>query len=331
MVDIDIERLFLTKRPNSEKAHAIAFKILDRYDFKSIKGANNKNEIYVYHEGIYEEKGTEIIEKEVETLCGSFCSKIIVNEVIAKICRKSYIDRDIFDYVDVENICVRNGILNLKTRKLRDHSPQDIFLTKIPICFKEKATCDIWITFLCQSLYERDLDVCQEWFGYCLWKKNIEKKALICIGPKDSGKTVFLTQFYSFLGSKNCSSTDLHDVLNDRFASESLYKKYCNISDELNVNDFRNIVKFKRLTGRTTMQAEPKFKSRFNFEPYSKMICAANKMPMIAKIEDPAAYYDRWIIFELNNIVNEADNTMDKNLTDKLSDDDILSGMLNWA
>jgi len=331
MVNKAIENLFLTKAALSEKAFNIAKIICRKYKFKAVKGDNDKTEIYVYENGIYAEKGLQIIEESTQKICEHLASKNVVNEVVATIVRQNYINRSELDFVNPDEICIENGILNMRTKERREHTSDEVFLTKIPIKYDKDAKCDVWLNFLNSSLCERDLDVAQEWFGYCLYKKNIEKKALILLGPKDSGKTVFLNTFFKLFGDKNCSGTDLHDLMNDKFATESLYKKYCNVSDELNSDDLRNVVKFKRLTGRTTMQGEPKFKSRFNFEPYVKLICGANKMPMLTKIEEPESYYDRWLVFVFDNVVSMKDGTMDKTLIDKIGTKGELSGMLNWA
>ena len=156
-------------------------------------------------------------------------------------------------------------------------------------------------------LYEDDLLLCQEWFGYLWWKRYHEKKALVCIGATDTGKTVFLSTIINFLGKDNISSVDLHELTpNNRFAVEHLYNKYANICDELTSDDLRDVSKFKKLTGRSKLDAEPKFKDKFTFESYAKLIFATNKMPILQEtMEDPESYYNRWIVFLFDNKIQE--------------------------
>jgi len=325
-----VKQMLLMKRPIAEICDVIAKYLMKKYHFLSIDSNARINDIFAYQDGIYLITGRIIIKQECEKILGSFIKTNMVNEIINKIERNTYVDRSIFIRTPLNLICFNNGILNLKTKELLPHSPDMIFRNKIPVYYNKDKLCHIFLSFLEETLNEKDLIVCQEWFGYLLWRQYHEKKALVCIGPTDTGKTVFLSTIINFMGIENISTIDLHEISKDKFATEVLYNKFSNINDELTSDDLKDVSKFKKLTGRSNLTAEPKFKDKFTFESFAKLIFATNKMPILYKtIEDPESYYNRWIIFLFDNKIEE--NQKDKNLIEKLKSKSELSGILNWA
>jgi len=329
MVDKTIEGMFLSKRPRLEIVHRITAKLMDKHKFLTIECVK-QNEIYVYEDGIYAEKGRAVIKRETEEMCGPFGGTNIINEVLAKVERSKLIEREEMVKAPIEEICLDNGVLNLKTRVLTPHTPDKVFIRKLPLDYDDKADISIFLDFLSETLYEKDLNICQEWFGYCLWRKYHEKKALIMIGPRDTGKTVVLNTLSNFLGEKNISTVDLHEMGSDKFATERLYEKYANINDELTSDDLKDVSKFKKATGNSILTAEPKFKTAYSFHSFAKLTFATNKMPTLkGTMEDPESYYSRWMVFDFDNIVAEGDKN--KNLVDDINTKKEMSGILNWA
>jgi len=329
MVDNIIEGMFLTNKPRLSIVHKIGTKLMDKYHFLAIECVK-QNEIYVYEDGIYVEKGRAVIKRETEKMCGSFAGTNLVNEVIAKIERSKLIEREEMIKAPIEDVCINNGVLNLKTRVLTPHTPEKVFIRKLPVDYKIGAETSTFIDFLNESLYEKDIKIMQEWFGFCLWRKYHEKKALIMVGPRDTGKTVVLNTLENFLGTKNISTVDLHEMGGDKFAIERLYEKFANINDELTSDDLNSVDKFKRATGNSLLTAEPKFKTAFRFHNFSKLTFATNKMPTLkGTMEDPESYYSRWIVLDFDNIIEEKDKN--KSLVDEINTKTEMSGILNWA
>jgi len=329
MVNKTIEAMFVTKRSHPEIVHKVANMLMGHYKFLTIECVK-LNEIYVYEDGIYAEKGRMVLKKEIENICGSYVRTTMVNEIINKVERSTLIEREDMVKAPIEELCINNGILNLKTREITPHTPEKVFIRKLPLDYKLGSESFVFTNFLEESLDEKDVKICQEWFGFCLWRKYHEKKALITIGPRDTGKTVLLNTLTNFIGKGNISSVDLHDMGNNNFAIERMYEKYVNINDELTSDDLRDVSKFKKLTGGSVMTAEPKFKTAFSFYSFAKLTYATNKMPTLkGAMEDPESFYSRWIIFLFNNIVAEMDKN--KNLVDDINTPEEMSGILNWA
>ena len=325
-----IKQMFLMRRSHAEICNTIAKYLLKKYKFLSIDSKARVNEIFVYDDGIYTDTGRVIIKQECEQIIEGFIKTNMVNEIMNKIERQTYVNREVLSQTPLHLICVENGILNIKTKELKPHSPKFIFLNKLPIVYNQNSFCHKFLNFLEQTLYHEDILTCQEWFGFLLWRRYFEKKALVCIGPTDTGKTVFLSTVINFLGQKNISTVDLHHISKDKFATEWLYNKYANINDEMTSDDLKDVSQFKKLTGRSKLTAEPKFMDKFSFESYAKLIFATNKMPILYKsIEDQESYYNRWIVFLFDNKIEEKDK--DKGLIEIFKTKRELSGILNWA
>ena len=62
----------------------VAEYLISKYNFKTIKGKKN-NVMYVYEDGIFIEKGYEIIETEVEELISTYNRNGFVSEIVKKI------------------------------------------------------------------------------------------------------------------------------------------------------------------------------------------------------------------------------------------------------
>lgn len=86
---------------------------------------------------------------------------------------------------------------------------------------------------------------------------------------------------------------------------------------------------FKAITGADKrIQAERKFEQAFQFKPTVKLLFSANKVPSPSN-ENDDAFYERWIIIKFDNFIPRENR--DEDLDEKLTTDEELSGVLNWA
>jgi len=326
-----IEQLVVGKRSRNEINHTLADWLVHKFEFRCIVGTAKKDPIYVYENGVFTDKG--------ETFIGDYCEKILeigadnnsVNQIVQKVRRLKEFKREDLGCKDLNLICLDNCVLNLLTKKTSPHSSQYGFMSKIPIEYNKDATCHIFENWLAEILYEEDLKTCQEWFGFMLYRRYHEKSALVLIGPKHSGKTLFLTVIEKFVGGNNTCAVDFHDIIGNRFASNNLINKLVNINDELDATDLKSTVMFKRLLGRSLIPAEAKNQTPYKFVNYAKLVFATNKMPLPKTIEDPSSYYDKFITFDFDNVFDKDNPKTNKMLDVELTKSSELSGILNWA
>lgn len=86
--------------------------------------------------------------------------------------------------------------------------------------------------------------------------------------------------------------------------------------------------KLKELTGRFQIQAERKFHDQFNFVNHAYLIFTCNQLPSIG--EDDAGFFDRVIIRNFSRVFG-GHSKPDRNLIDKPTTSEELSGILSWG
>lgn len=298
------------------------------FDFKTIYGKKSE-EIWFYEDGIWKPKGREFIETEIEKVLEGLANTRLVHEVLNSVKRKTAIDRKIFDDIPIELIPLKNGVLNLVTLDFFDYTPKYYFKTKIDVNYNPNAKCKKWLKFVKEAFYKEDVPVVQEWWGFCLYRDYFIKKGFIGVGEQDTGKSVFQNVIFEFFGTQNISGLNLQKIVKDNnFSKSSLYNKYVNLYDDMSARDINEGGGFKMVTGRSPITAEYKFGDEFQFINYAKMTYCCNKIPPIKDTED-ITYYNRWLPIPFDNVVPEG--KQDKFLVKKLTTDDELSGILNWA
>jgi putative DNA primase/helicase len=250
-----------------------------------------------------------------------------VKEVLETIKDLSPIDREKFS-VEKYLINLNNGVLNVRTKELMEHSPDYLFLTKIPVDFEPDTDCPVIRKYLTDVLDDDQVTLVQEWFGYAMYPEYFIKKAIIFVGDGDTGKTTLINLLHTFYGEKNVSGVSLQKISSDKFSCAHLYKKYINLYDDLSFKDISDNGAFKIATGGGIITGEKKYGDQFQFKNYAKLTFACNKIPDV-KDADDEAYFNRWIVVQFNYVVEEKDK--DKQLIHKMTTPQELSGFLNFA
>jgi len=302
----------------------LADDIMKDYIFKTMA---DTEDIYVYNNGVYTNDGINVIKRECEERLGSDVSMHRVNEVIGHIQRSTYVARDEFDR-DPFILNLNNGLLNIKTGELTAHTPEYLSCVRIPVDYNPEAECPNIKKFFSEIVNENDVLVLEEVVGYCLFKKYPIQKAIMLVGEGANGKSTFLNLLRTFLGRENVASVALQDLDKNRFATGALHGKMANIYPDLSPKALYATGKFKMLCGGDPIGAEKKFGGMFTFENYAKLIFSANRIPMVDK-DDSMAFFRRWLIINFPNTFNGV--SADKNLLDKLTTPEELSGLLNLA
>jgi len=287
------------------------------------------DEIYRYDEpsGCWRPDGEPRIKQFVKELVQKFPNIIRqlsthkMYEVIHHIRWGSYVDRPFFvppeDY-----ICLRNGVLNLKTGELKQHSPSYGFLNQIPVTYDPNAKCENIDAFLTE-VAPKYKDTLYDLLGYCLTSGNKMQRALLLIGYGSNGKSTFLNLAKTFLGPQNISARGLQELTENRFAVADLFGKLANIYADLPSRPVYDLGKFKAVTGGDTVTGEHKFAKEFVFENGAKLIFSCNILP--ESKDDSDAFYRRWILIPFTKTIENEDKDYIKKLTTDLE----LSGLLN--
>lgn len=276
---------------------------------------------------VYTQKTRGLCLVECQKLLSNYCRKNIVAEVFSKVKSKTEIERDTFEETDINFINFNNGVWNIETKKLILHNPKYNFQYIIPNEYNKEAKYDLWLKFINECLYPEDVPVMQEWFGFNLYRQYFIKKAVICEGEQDTGKSVVLDTLIKLIGEANKTGMSLQKISGGSdFTKLSLKDKHSNIYDDLSSADLNDGGAFKVATGGGYISGEEKFGEFQQFRSFAKQMFATNKIPPV-KDNDDLAYFGRYIVFKFDNVPDK----LDPFLRQKLWTPESMSGILNWA
>lgn len=232
------------------------------------------------------------------------------------------------------NIVVNNGILNLKTGELRPHTPKEYHTVKLDIEYDpDKEITPEFKRFLETTFKgnEYQIDVIQEMFGYCLYRKYTQELFFMCYGTGEDGKTALLNGLRCMLGQDNISSTSLHDITHPRndYALYGLYRKMANICGETGKSGIKDTSNLKIVTGRETIRSRDLRQSFIEYRNYAKLIFAMNHPPEIDDFSD--AFKRRLVFIEFKNKFKKGNKETVESIEDTFTTPEGLTGMLTWA
>lgn len=225
-------------------------------------------------------------------------------------------------------VCLRNGMLNLRTLELRPHAQDDYATFALGVVFDpdSSGTCESWLRFLDANVQTAEpIAQLQEFAGYCLTRETRFEKCLLLLGDGSDGKSTFLGILRAMVGEENCSAVAFQD-LEDQFRRASLYNKLLNISTEVGSQALETPV-FKAVVTGDPIQASFKHKDGFEFSPFCKLAFAANKLPRV--LDNTDGFFRRMLPVRFKRQYLEGDPERDNHLRDKLLAE--LSEIFAWA
>jgi putative DNA primase/helicase len=287
------------------------------------------HEVLIYRDGFWRDKGEEFIERECQQRVQNceLLTKYKVNEIIGHIQRSTYCSRKMFNR-DKWIINVENGLLDVRRKELKPHSPHYFCTIRIPVTYNPSADCPKIKQFFKEVLNPEDIPVIEELFGYCLIPDYSIQRAFLLVGDGANGKSTLLNLLKAFIGAENCAGVPWQALELNRFAKSELDGKLVNMFADIPTQSLSQTGGFKMLTGGDSIGTEKKFKGYFSFVNYARLIFSANKPPKVYN-EDSYAFWRRWIILDFPN--EFTGEKADKQILEKLTTREELSGLLNLA
>lgn len=303
---------------------------------------DERSECWIYKEGIYVPQARTYIRECCRNLLKEVFTGQLANEIISKIEADTYIDQEDFFKEEPPNlIAVKNGILDLNTKELKPFDPNKKFFSKLSIDYIPNKKCKSIKDFF-DSLFKNkeEVKVIQEIFGFLLYKEYFLEKAIMMLGSGRNGKGKTLELMKRFIGVENCAEISLESMEKDIYGAGELFKKSANLCGDLSKGALKHTGEFKKLTGRDLLSAPRKFKTRVQFVNYAKMIFSCNELPYTYDITE--AFFNRWLILDFPftflpqqeiDLLDDDENIKlrDPNIIDKISTEEEMEGLLNWA
>jgi putative DNA primase/helicase len=282
-------------------------------------------------DGTYHRNGEHRVQEHLygEDKLGGVFYPARARNIIETLKYTTYTPEDEFGSPD-DRICLANGVLDTDDPAdpvLEPHSPEHLFTSGHPVAYDPDASAPEFETFIEDAVRDEDRAKLQEYAGYCLhsWDQPY-KKALMLVGPTNSGKGTFLRILEAVLGAESVSHETLEDLTDSRWSKAQLYDGVANIRNEMSTSRLKHVERFKEMTGRgDTMSAERKNEQKFDFTVTQKFLFATNEVP---EVEADDAFNNRWLFASFPHTVPQ--HEIDADLADRIVENE-LSGVLNWA
>lgn len=293
---------------------------------RDLATTRDTNTLHRCEDGLWRDNGERFVEEDVEALLRADATNHTVSQVVGKVKRQSRCNRAELQ-PDARTLPVANGVLDLETGDLEPYGDDGV-LWRLPVAYDPGADAPEFQAFLDDVVTPQGATTLQEMVGYALLHWDVPyDRALLLLGDGRNGKSTFLHVVERLLGDNNCSNLSLHQLASERFAPAELHGKLVNINADLDGSDLDDTGQFKQLVSGDSMKAERKHKDPFTFRNTAKLLFSANQTPPVT--DDSPAFYRRWLLVEFPNEFGA--NDADPYLARKLTTNEELSGVLNWA
>lgn len=210
----------------------------------------------------------------------------------------------------------RNGMLRWDAAPapaLVGHHAEFWSTVQLGVSWVPDATCPEFDRFVSECVPADDRQRLWEVIGYLMMSGNPLQRAFLLHGPGGNGKGVVLAVLRALLGAENVSSTPLHDLAGDRFATAELHGRLANICGDIDASYIEHTARIKEITGEDVVKAERKYGDPFYFKPWCKMVFSANGIPGAS--DSSTGWSRRWEVIGFPYAPARPDRTLVKTLT----------------
>ena len=221
-----------------------------------------------------------------------------------------------------------NGVYNLNDGRLYPNRPEHYMDAIIPHRYDEHATCPTWKQCLRDWFGDENDEralALQQFFGYVIMPHARYKKALICFGPPNSGKSEIGKVLSRLVGDNGFCSLGFEQM--DK--SEALVQikgKYLNLISEPDKQSLINDGNFKKLvsTGEA-VTIRHLYRQAETYIPFAKHVILCNTLPRWNDETD--ATQKRLLLVEFDRVFET--HEQDKHMEVKLAQE--MEGIVQWA
>jgi putative DNA primase/helicase len=226
-------------------------------------------------------------------------------------------------------ISCANGLLDLSTRKLVEHTPALFNVVSVPFDYRPVAPNPVvWLEFLA-SVWPDDTEsiaLLQEYVGYILSGRTDLQKMLLLIGPTRSGKGTIARMLAELLGRGHVAGPTLAS-LGTNFGLSPLLGKPLAIVSDARLGDTPPHTVVERLlsiTGEDMLTIDRKFREPWSGKLPTRFVVLSNELPKFR--DSSGAIANRMLILQMTeSFLGREDHTLDAKLRPELP------GILAWA
>jgi P4 family phage/plasmid primase-like protien len=291
---------------------------------------------WAYSAGRWQIKADKAIKAEIQNFIRAVeleaSLKHAVEDIFYQVQNEAFCKMD-FDR-DKWLINLKNGVYDLRERRLREHRRDDYQTIQLPFSYDPAATCPRWIAFMTEVIQdnvyasaEKTRDRLQEWSGYCLVPSTRLEKCLYLYGSGSNGKSVYLSILKALAGLENSTAMDPSELC-ERFQLAGLRGKLVNVCTDIKTKIVMSEV-FKSIVSGEPQTTDVKHKEHITFSPVARHLFSANDF--IATSDHSEGFFRRFDIVEFKRkfAVSERDESFKDAESNPLTAE--LPGIFNWA
>lgn len=288
----------ITENPYNKMAD----NIIEKYDLVSYY-----DNFYMFNGMYYRPLPDVELEKIIHFDIDKNISRAGRKEIMEFLKIKTQVDINEFNK-DWNKIACKNGILNLVTGELEPANKSDINTIFIPYAYNDDPVYSPRIDEFMKQLTGGDIikmEFLYQVAGYCLLKKNIFTKFVICKGEGGTGKSTYTNLLQKLVGDQNCSHISLSEFDKDYYISTTV-GKLLNVDDDIaDGKALEYTGKFKSMISGEKISVRQIYREVMDFKSFATCVFSCNKLPKI--MDKTSGLYRRLILIELNNKVTKPD------------------------
>lgn len=183
-------------------------------------------------------------------------------------------------------VACANGLLDVASRTLYEHTPQFFNVTSIPFDFDPGAEPpSTWLEFLIDLWGDDDdsTDALSEFFGYVISGRLDLHKILLLVGPTRAGKGVISRTLTALIGSDNVAGPTLSSLGGDFGLAPLLGKPLAIVSDaRLSGRDSQVVVeRLLAISGEDSITVNRKYRDQWTGKLPSRFVVISNELPQL--------------------------------------------------
>lgn len=269
---------------------------------------------FLYRDGVYRKHEDLEAEREIQNhLLPEYATSSDISDVYKQWAMKVFTAPENLN-PDANVINVRNGLFDVRTGLLSEHSSDYISTIQIHARYVPGSTCPTLIQLITDSLGEEYVPLIGQIIGYICTTSVKAEKAFFFVGAAATGKSTLIRLMESLVGEENKSSI-AWQRLGEPFQVADLFGKILNSNADLPSMALNDAGVFKQLVSGDRQSTSRKFKDSFEFYPFAKFLFACNDMA-VSVSDRTLGFFRRIILVPFKKTVPE--HKRDPYLLDKL-------------
>ncbi len=221
----------------------------------------------------------------------------------------------------------QNGLLDLRERRLLDHTPHLFATHCFPFNYDPDAMAPRWQQFLDEAFGEDHTtrNTLQEFVGYIVGGETALQKIGLLVGPKRTGKSTVVRVLTQLIGPQWVCSPSLSNLAQQFGLAALIGKKLCVLADmRVNRRNSAAVEQLLCVSGEDRVTIPRKYREDLDVHISARFLAVSNELPSFQ--DASGALASRFIVMEMNNSVYGGE---DPYLTEALLKE--LPGVLTWA